>query len=244
MDYTDNLAQSFLIGLVFCSVLSDVYIGVHSIFNNEDLKKKINYYQDVVSAVSSFSLNKYEENDDGSIYIENNVNKNKDKNQFKEKIKIEKENKDVHFQQEIIKEEFKNNNIENVLNALENDNDNDNENVLNALENENENYESKLLINKNDNNKNDEESSLNNLLVQKNIVKDDNIILVENLNKKTKENKNIIEEVTFNTTEEELKKIKKLEKKREKEKNKEKEKNMINENITIQKSRKKSEHKI
>ncbi len=61
MDPTDNLAQSFLIGLVFCSLISDVYIGVHSIIKNEDIKKKIHYISDVVSAITSFSLKKYEE---------------------------------------------------------------------------------------------------------------------------------------------------------------------------------------
>ncbi len=118
MDPTDNLAQSFLIGLVFCSLISDVYIGVNSFINNDELKKNITYVNDVIHAVSSFSLNKYEELNDGSICISNEKEQiNNDKKKIN-KEKINKENDSV-------KQDEKLNNIEIVNNTENNDNDNE-----------------------------------------------------------------------------------------------------------------------
>jgi hypothetical protein len=69
-DPIDNLAQSFLIGLVICSTISDGYIMFKNYINDKETKKNVEYYSDVISAVSSVVFNKCEKNDDGTLIIE------------------------------------------------------------------------------------------------------------------------------------------------------------------------------
>jgi hypothetical protein len=107
-DPIDNLAQSFLIGLVLCSALSDGYIFLQ----NMSKDKNMEYYKDVYQAVTSFSLQKYEETDDGSILIVSDT-KEETKKEMKED-KIEKEieiEKQETSQEELIQETVSSNPI-------------------------------------------------------------------------------------------------------------------------------------
>lgn len=83
-DPIDNLAQSFLVGLVICSTLSDGYILFQKYMNDKKFQKNIEYYSDVFNAVTSFSLNKHTESDDGSIIIDTQTQTLPEKNELKE----------------------------------------------------------------------------------------------------------------------------------------------------------------
>ncbi len=97
-DPIDNLAQSFLVGLVICSTLSDGYILFQKYMNDKKFQKNIEYYSDVFNAVTSFGLNKHTESDDGSIIIDTQTQTLPEKNKLKEtseNIEIIKEKNEV-----------------------------------------------------------------------------------------------------------------------------------------------------
>jgi hypothetical protein len=70
----DKLAQSFFILLVFCSLLSDSYIMFNNFLQNNFIKKNINYYKNIYKIIVGVSFNKYKNDEDGNIIIENNYN--------------------------------------------------------------------------------------------------------------------------------------------------------------------------
>lgn len=94
----DTLAQTFLFGLVFCSLLTDVYVFFQSSTNDKQMKKRIDYYSDVYKAVTSVGLNQYEVDLDGTIKIENELKETitSKVNEVKETLeKLEKEKKEI-----------------------------------------------------------------------------------------------------------------------------------------------------
>lgn len=94
----DTLAQTFLFGLVFCSLLTDVYVFFQSSTNDKQMKKRIDYYSDVYKAVTSVGLNQYEVDSDGTIKIENELKETitSKVNEVKETLeKLEKEKKEI-----------------------------------------------------------------------------------------------------------------------------------------------------
>ena len=100
MDPIDNLAQSLLIGLVICSTMSDGYIMIKNLFHDKKTLENMEYYQDVLKAVSSYGLDKYEKEEDGSIIVADQKTEKKEQTEeIKQTNKIEKE--------EMIKENIK-----------------------------------------------------------------------------------------------------------------------------------------
>ena len=83
MDPIDYLAQSLLIGLVICSTVSDGYIMVKNLFHDKKTLENMEYCQDVLKAVSSYGLDKYEKGEDGSIVV-SDEQKEKEKEKEKE----------------------------------------------------------------------------------------------------------------------------------------------------------------
>ena len=65
----DNLAQSFFVGLIFCSLLSDSYIIYNDILKNDYIKKKINYAKKMCDVVVGISCNNYKNDNNGNIII-------------------------------------------------------------------------------------------------------------------------------------------------------------------------------
>jgi hypothetical protein len=101
-DPIDNLAQSFLIGLVLCSALSDGYLFLQNMSKNKNME----YYKDVYQAVTSFSLQKYEEKEDGCIIITDDSIKQEDSKEVENKEIKKEEIKEVEIK-EMKKEEIK-----------------------------------------------------------------------------------------------------------------------------------------
>lgn len=125
-DPIDNLAQSFLIGLVICSTISDGYIMLKNYMNDKETQKNVEYYTDVMSAVSSVVFNKCEKKDDGTIIIE--------QNEIETKIEQnESSKKEINENENIINELSKNeiNENENIINKSSQNEMNENENIIN-----------------------------------------------------------------------------------------------------------------
>ncbi len=99
-DPIDNLAQSFLIGLVLCSALSDGYIFLQ----NMSKDKNMEYYKDVYQAVTSFSLQKYEEKEDGCIVITDDSIKQEDLKEVENKEIKKEEMKETKVEEDKSKE--------------------------------------------------------------------------------------------------------------------------------------------
>ena len=70
----DKIAQSFFILLVFCSLLSDSYIMFNNFLQNNFIRKNINYYKNIYKIIVGVSFNKYKNDENGNIIIENNYN--------------------------------------------------------------------------------------------------------------------------------------------------------------------------
>ena len=68
-DNIDNLAQSFFIVLIFCSVLNDSYSIMNNYFNNEHVQKKMKYYNNVYTVAKNILTKNYESDIDGTIII-------------------------------------------------------------------------------------------------------------------------------------------------------------------------------
>ena len=66
----DNLAQSFFVGLIFCSLLSDSYIIYNDILKNNYIKKKVNYVKKIYDVVVGISCNNYKNDNNGNIIID------------------------------------------------------------------------------------------------------------------------------------------------------------------------------
>jgi len=89
-DNIDNLAQSFFVVLIFCSVLNDSYSIMNNFFNNDHVQKKMKYYNDVYTAVKHIFVNNYENDSDGSIIIDE-FRKENIQDSIKEDIREDKE---------------------------------------------------------------------------------------------------------------------------------------------------------
>jgi len=89
-DNIDNLAQSFFVVLIFCSVLNDSYSIMNNFFNNDHVQKKMKYYNDVYTAVKHVFVNNYENDSDGSIIIDE-FRKENIQDSIKEDIREDKE---------------------------------------------------------------------------------------------------------------------------------------------------------
>jgi hypothetical protein len=74
----DKIAQSFFILLVFCSLLSDSYIVFNNFLQNNFVKKNINYYKNIYKIVIGVTFNKYKNDEEGNIIIDNNENQSND----------------------------------------------------------------------------------------------------------------------------------------------------------------------
>ena len=70
MDPVDNLAQSLLVGLVICSVMSDGYIMVKNVFHDKKTVENAEYCKDLLKVVTSYGLDKYKKTEDGKIIVE------------------------------------------------------------------------------------------------------------------------------------------------------------------------------
>jgi hypothetical protein len=75
-DNIDNLAQTFFVTLVFTSLLSDSYIVCSDFMKNDFIKKKLNYAKKIFNIVTGLSFNKYKNDEDGNIIIDNKVSTN------------------------------------------------------------------------------------------------------------------------------------------------------------------------
>ncbi len=120
----DTLAQTFLFGLVFCSLLTDVYVFFQSSTEDKQMKKRIDYYSDVYKAVTSVGLNQYEVDKDGTILIENSENISTKVNEVEETLKkLEEEKKKIEedLKKEIIIEEKREEEIKEII-ILQNEN--------------------------------------------------------------------------------------------------------------------------
>ena len=70
MNSIDNVAQSFFIALIFCSIISDSYIVLNNFFENNYIKKKVNYFKKIYKIVVSLSFNDYKNDNNGNIIID------------------------------------------------------------------------------------------------------------------------------------------------------------------------------
>ncbi len=94
MDPIDNLAQSLLVGLVICSAMSDGYIMIRNMFHDQKTLENMEYCQDLLKAVSSYGLDKYKKEEDGSIIVADEI-KEKEKNETENMEKDEKEKNEI-----------------------------------------------------------------------------------------------------------------------------------------------------
>ncbi len=99
MDPVDNLAQSLLVGLVICSVMSDGYIMVKNMFHDKKTVENLEYCQDVLKAVSSYGLDKYDKMEDGSIQVKEIIRPKE------EEVQLPKEEEIIHKEEEVISKE-------------------------------------------------------------------------------------------------------------------------------------------
>lgn len=109
MDPVDNLAQSLLVGLVICSVMSDGYIVVRNMFHDKKTVENAEYCKDLLKVVTSYGLDKYKKTEDGKIIVED---EKKIEPEIKQEPEIKKEKeKDITTitpweQRGITKEEY------------------------------------------------------------------------------------------------------------------------------------------
>jgi hypothetical protein len=83
MNDIDNLAQSFFIVLIVCSLMNDSYVVVNNLFNNTYIKKKVNYSNKIYKIAKNMIFNNYEKDEKGNIIIndiEEKLKKNKSSN--------------------------------------------------------------------------------------------------------------------------------------------------------------------
>lgn len=76
----NNLAFTFFSGLVICSILSDSYIIINNILNNNYIKKKISYCKKLYKIIIGLSFNFYKRDEEGNIIIEDIYNEKKNNN--------------------------------------------------------------------------------------------------------------------------------------------------------------------
>ena len=79
----DNLAQSFFIGLFFCTLLGDSYLYVQQFSKTPFMKKQLKKVKNITEAVSCVFFKKYKE-EDGNIVIESPIQDKKNDNDVKE----------------------------------------------------------------------------------------------------------------------------------------------------------------
>ena len=65
----DNIAQSFFLVLIFCSLVSDFYIAFDNFLNNNYIKKKISYCKKVYKVIVGLTFNNYIKDKEGNIII-------------------------------------------------------------------------------------------------------------------------------------------------------------------------------
>ncbi len=112
----DNLAQSFFIGLFFCTLLGDSYLYVQQFSKTSFMKKQLKKVKNISEAVSCVLFKKYKE-EDGKIVIEptqeqstnheQSINQQQSANQqqsTKEKTTKQKENNDNSTSDESIEQ--------------------------------------------------------------------------------------------------------------------------------------------
>ncbi len=120
MDPVDNLAQSLLVGLVLCSVMSDGYIMVKNMFHDKKTMEQMEYCQDVLKAVSSYGLDKYDKMEDGSIIVKEVIQPKQTKKE--EEINLsKKEDSILQKEEKEEKEEKKNKIVMKVSEKLQNE---------------------------------------------------------------------------------------------------------------------------
>jgi hypothetical protein len=90
MDPVDNLAQSLLVGLVICSVMSDGYIMVKNVFHDKKTIENAEYCKDLLKVVTSYGLDKYKKTEDGKIIVEDEKKEPEVKQDIEKEIKREK----------------------------------------------------------------------------------------------------------------------------------------------------------
>jgi len=103
-DNIDNVAQSFFIVLIFCSVMSDSYILFDNFLKNNYIKKKINYSKKIYKIAHSIFFNNYKKDNKGNIIIGKEKEKENNKNPFDEDIQ-EEPIQEEPIQEEPIQEE-------------------------------------------------------------------------------------------------------------------------------------------
>lgn len=106
-DNIDNLAQSFFIVLIFCSVLNDSYSIMNNYFNNEHVQKKMKYYNNVYTVAKNILTKNYESDSDGTIIIDEGVKENIKEDKNKEDKNKEDKNKVDKNKEETSKKENK-----------------------------------------------------------------------------------------------------------------------------------------
>jgi len=80
MNDIDNLAQSFFIVLIVCSLMNDSYVVVNNLLNNTYIKKKVNYSNKIYKIAKNMIFNNYEKDKEGNIIINDIEEKNKKDN--------------------------------------------------------------------------------------------------------------------------------------------------------------------
>ena len=95
MDPVDNLAQSLLVGLVICSVMSDSYIMVKNMFHDKKTKENMEYATDLLKVVSSYGLDKYDKMEDGSIQVKEIIRPKEE-----EEVQLQKEKEIIQKEEE------------------------------------------------------------------------------------------------------------------------------------------------
>jgi len=111
----DNIAQSFFIVLIFCSLVSDSYLLFDNFIKNDYIKKKVNYCKKIYKINVDLFLNNYEKDDEGNIIInKKNIKTIKSKEKNIKKSKNIKDNTELKSKNPF-DEEYDNEIIENNI---------------------------------------------------------------------------------------------------------------------------------
>ena len=185
----DNIAQSFFIVLIFCSLVSDSYLLFDNFIKNDYIKKKVNYCKKIYKITVDLFLNNYEKDDEGNIIInKKNIKTIKSKEKNIKKSKNIKDNIELKSKNPF-DEEYDNEIIENNIHCNKELKHNENKEIV---QNENKEIENKE-IDQNENkeidqNENKEHEQIENKKEQRPSIKK---IKEKNLkkNKKISDNK-------------------------------------------------------
>jgi hypothetical protein len=131
----DNIAQSFFIVLIFCSLVSDSYLLFDNFIKNDYIKKKVNYCKKIYKITVDLFFNNYEKDNEGNIIInKKNIKTIKCKNiknikDTKDNIQLKSKNPfDEEYENDIIENDIQYNKKIEIDKEHNNKEYNDNEN--------------------------------------------------------------------------------------------------------------------